>query len=213
MLQYSIGSRFLEERKVLHETGKKEREEKIMANVYVFTAVVFEEIEGLSVVDLMRRAGAQVQMVSISDGLAVKGSHGIEIKADTFFEDVDFGQADLLVLPGGMPGTLHLGEHQGLTKLLTETAAQGKRVAAICAAPSVLGGLGLLKGKRAVCYPGFEDKLTGAQVGTEEVVTDGNITTSRGLGTAIPFALELISLLFGQEKAEEIGASVIYSGR
>lgn len=213
MLQYSIGSRILEERKVLHETGKKEREEKIMANVYVFTADGFEEIEGLTVVDLMRRAGAQVQMVSISDGLAVKGSHGIEIKADTFFEDVDFGQADLLVLPGGMPGTLHLGEHQGLTKLLTETAAQGKRVAAICAAPSVLGGLGLLKGKRAVCYPGFEDKLTGAQVGTEEVVTDGNITTSRGLGTAILFALELISLLFGQEKAEEIGASVIYSGR
>ena len=184
-----------------------------MANVYVFTADGFEEIEGLTVVDLMRRAGAQVQMVSISDGLAVKGSHGIEIKADTFFEDVDFGQADLLVLPGGMPGTLHLGEHQGLTKLLTETAAQGKRVAAICAAPSVLGGLGLLKGKRAVCYPGFEDKLTGAQVGTEEVVTDGNISTSRGLGTAILFALELISLLFGQEKAEEIGASVIYSGR
>lgn len=213
MLQYSIGSRILEERKVLHETGKKEREEKIMANVYVFTADGFEEIEGLTVVDLMRRAGAPVQMVSISDGLAVKGSHGIEIKADTFFEDVDFGEADLLVLPGGMPGTLHLGEHQGLTKLLTETAAQGKRVAAICAAPSVLGGLGLLKGKRAVCYPGFEDKLTGAQVGTEEVVTDGNITTSRGLGTAIPFALELISLLFGQEKAEEIGASVIYSGR
>lgn len=213
MLQYSIGSRIQEERKVLHETGKKEREEKIMANVYVFTADGFEEIEGLTVVDMMRRAGAQVQMVSISDGLAVKGSHGIEIKADTFFEDVDFGQADLLVLPGGMPGTLHLGEYQGLTKLLTETAAQGKRVAAICAAPSVLGGLGLLKGKRAVCYPGFEDKLTGAQVGTEEVVTDGNITTSRGLGTAIPFALELISLLFGQEKAEEIGASVIYSGR
>ena len=213
MLQYSIGSRIQEERKVLHETGKKEREEKIMANVYVFTADGFEEIEGLTVVDLMRRAGAQVLMVSISDGLAVKGSHRIEIIADTFFEDVDFGQADLLVLPGGMPGTLHLGEHQGLTKLLTETAAQGKRVAAICAAPSVLGGLGLLKGKRAVCYPGFEDKLTGAQVGTEEVVTDGNITTSRGLGTAIPFALELISLLFGQEKAEEIGASVIYSGR
>ena len=211
MLQYSIGSRILEERKVLHETGKKEREEKIMANVYVFTADGFEEIEGLTVVDLMRRAGAQVQMVSISDGLAVKGSHGIEIKADTFFEDVDFGQADLLVLPGGMPGTLHLGEHQGLTKLLTETAAQGKRVAAICAAPSVLGGLGLLKGKRAVCYPGFEDKLTGAQVGTEEVVTDGHITTSRGLGTAIAFALELVTLLKGNEEAERLARSVVYT--
>ena len=210
MLQYSIGSRIQEERKVLHETGKKEREEKIMANVYVFTADGFEEIEGLTVVDLMRRAGAQVQMVSISDGLAVKGSHGIEIKADTFFEDVDFGQADLLVLPGGMPGTLHLGEHQGLTKLLTETAAQGKRVAAICAAPSVLGGLGLLKGKRAVCYPGFEDKLTGAQVGTEEVVTEGNINTSRGLGTAIPFALELLAALEGRETARKVAQAIVY---
>ncbi len=189
---------------------KQKREERTMANVYVFTADGFEEIEGLTVVDLMRRAGAQVQMVSISDGLAVKGSHGIEIKADTFFDDVDFDQADLLVLPGGMPGTLHLGEHEGLTGLLQDFAAKGKRVAAICAAPSVLGGLGLLKGKRAVCYPGFEDKLTGAQVEMEEVVTDGCITTSRGLGTAIPFALELISLLFGPEKAEEIKKSVIY---
>lgn len=189
---------------------KQKREERTMANVYVFTADGFEEIEGLTVVDLMRRAGAQVQMVSISDGLAVKGSHGIEIKADTFFDDVDFDQADLLVLPGGMPGTLHLGEHEGLTGLLQDFAAKGKRVAAICAAPSVLGGLGLLKGKRAVCYPGFEDKLTGTQVEMEEVVTDGCITTSRGLGTAIPFALELISLLFGPEKAEEIKKSVIY---
>ena len=175
---------------------KQKREERTMANVYVFTADGFEEIEGLTVVDLMRRAGAQVQMVSISDGLAVKGSHGIEIKADTFFDDVDFDQADLLVLPGGMPGTLHLGEHEGLTGLLQDFAAKGKRVAAICAAPSVLGGLGLLKGKR--------------QVEMEEVVTDGCITTSRGLGTAIPFALELISLLFGPEKAEEIKKSVIY---
>lgn len=189
---------------------KQKREERTMANVYVFTADGFEEIEGLTVVDLMRRAGAQVRMVSISDGLAVKGSHGIEIKADTFFDDVDFDQADLLVLPGGMPGTLYLGEHEGLTGLLQDFVAKGKRVAAICAAPSVLGGLGLLKGKRAVCYPGFEDKLTGAQVKMEEVVTDGCITTSRGLGTAIPFALELISLLFGPEKAEEIKKSVIY---
>ena len=98
-----------------------------MANVYVFTAEGFEEIEGLTVVDLMRRAGAKVQMVSISDGLAVKGSHGIEIKADIFFDDADYGQADLLVLPGGMPGTLHLGEHQGLTKLLEEFNVQGKK--------------------------------------------------------------------------------------
>ena len=132
-----------------------------MANVYVFTADGFEEIEGLTVVDLMRRAGARVEMVSISDGLAVKGSHGIEIKADTFFDDVDFGQADLLVLPGGMPGTLHLGEHQGLAKLLGDFSARGKRIAAICAAPSVLGGLGLLKGKRQCAIRVLKTSLQG----------------------------------------------------
>ena len=214
MLQYPVEAvisftcRFSGEREIMENTER--REGKTMVNVYVFTADGFEEIEGLTVVDLMRRAGARVEMVSISDGLAVKGSHGIEIKADTFFDDVDFVQADLLVLPGGMPGTLHLGEHQGLAKLLGDFNARGKRIAAICAAPSVLGGLGLLKGKKAVCYPGFEDKLTGAAVETKEVVTDGNITTSRGLGTAIPFALELISLLFGEEKAEEIRKSVIF---
>ena len=130
-----------------------------MAKVCVFTADGFEEIEGLTVVDLLRRAGADTQMVSISDSLSVKGSHSIEIKADTFFEDVNYGEADLLVLPGGMPGTLHLGGHEGLCSLLKEFHEQGKKVAAICAAPSVLGKLGILKGKKAVCYPGFEEKL------------------------------------------------------
>lgn len=214
MIQYPVEGMIFRKKPLLEgdrETMENtKREGKTMANVYVFTADGFEEIEGLTVVDLMRRAGARVEMVSISDGLAVKGSHGIEIKADIFFEDADYGQADLLVLPGGMPGTLHLGGHPGLTKLLEDFNAQGKRIAAICAAPSVLGDLGLLKGKKAVCYPGFEDRLTGAETEKKEVVTDGNITTSRGLGTAIPFALELISLLFGEEKAEEIRKSVIY---
>lgn len=181
-----------------------------MAKVYVFTADGFEEIEGLTVVDLFRRAGAQTQMVSISGSLTVKGSHGIELKADQLFEDIDFQDADLLVLPGGMPGTKHLAAHPGLCDLLKAQAAAGRRVAAICAAPSVLGQLGILEGRKAVCYPGFEDMLTGASVSTKEVETDGNVTTSRGLGTAIPFALELISQLYGEEKAEEIKKSVIY---
>lgn len=181
-----------------------------MANVYVFTADGFEEIEGLTVVDLLRRAGADLKMVSISDGLSVKGAHGIEIKADVFFEDVDYDSADLFVLPGGMPGTRYLGEHEGLCELLKKAAEEGKKVAAICAAPSVLGKLGILEGKQAVCYPGFEEMLTGAEVSEAEAVRDGNITTSRGLGTAIPFALELISQLYGEEKALEIKKSVIY---
>ncbi len=188
----------------------KRNEGRNMAKVCVFTADGFEEIEGLTVVDLLRRAGIQVLMVSISDGLAVKGSHNIELKADIFFDDVDYEDVDMLVLPGGMPGTLHLGEHEGLCTLLQEFYKKGKQVAAICAAPSVLGKLGILEGRKAVCYPGFEEKLTGASVEYGEVAHDGNVTTSRGLGTAIPFSLELISLLLGEEKAEEIKKSVIY---
>ena len=176
-----------------------------MAKVCVFTADGFEEVEGLTVVDLLRRAGEEVLMVSISDNLSVTGSHGIEIKADVFFEDVDYSTVDLLVLPGGMPGT----KHQGLADLLKEFAASDRKVAAICAAPSVLGGLGILREKKAACYPGFEEKLEGALVFTDPVVKDGNITTSRGLGTAIPFALELISQLEGEVKARQIKKSIV----
>ena len=181
-----------------------------MAKVCVFTADGFEEIEGLTVVDLLRRAGAEVLMVSVGEGLTVRGSHDIELKADVLFEEAEYGDADILVLPGGMPGTLNLRNHEKLCALLKEFAAKDKKIAAICAAPMILGELGILKGKRATCYPGFEEKLFGAEVCTERVVRDGNLTTSRGLGTAISFALELISQLYGEEKAEEIKKSVIY---
>lgn len=181
-----------------------------MAKVCVFTADGFEEIEGLTVVDLLRRAGQEVSMVSISNGLSVKGAHGIEIKADTFFDDVDYESVDMLVLPGGMPGTLNLGAHEGLCELLKDFAEKGKKVAAICAAPSVLGVLGILNGKKACCYPGFEEKLTGAEVSTDRVVRDGNITTSRGMGTAIAFSLDLIFQLEDEKCAEKIKKSIIY---
>ncbi len=181
-----------------------------MAKICVFTADGFEEIEGLTVVDLLRRAGAEVLMVSVGEGLTVKGAHNIELKADVLFDETCYEDADVLVLPGGMPGTLNLRNHEKLCALLNEFAAKDKKIAAICAAPMIFGELGLLKGRKATCYPGFEDKLAGAEVCTERVVRDGNITTSRGLGTAIPFALELISQLYGKEKAEEIKKSVIY---
>lgn len=182
-----------------------------MAKICVFTADGFEEVEGLTVVDLLRRAGEEVLMVSISDSLSVTGSHGIEIKADTFFDDVDYDTVDMLVLPGGMPGTVNLGEHKGLCSLLKEFDKQGKRVAAICAAPSVLAALGILEGKEAACYPGFEGKLKqgGARVLEESVVRDGNVTTSRGVGTAIDFALELISQLEGDVKSHQIKKSIV----
>lgn len=181
-----------------------------MSKVYVFLADGFEEIEGLTVVDILRRAGVDVVTVSISGNMTVTGSHRIEIGADVLFEEADFADADILVLPGGMPGTKYLGAHKGLTELLVEANEKGTGLAAICAAPSVLGDLGLLKGKTAVCYPGFEERLTGAVIGTHTVETDGNITTSRGMGTAIDFALELTCRLCGAEKAAELAKGIIY---
>lgn len=181
-----------------------------MSKAYIFLADGFEEIEGLTVVDILRRAGIQIQMVSIMGRTAITGSHGIQVEADLLFEDGDLKDADLYVLPGGMPGTRHLGAHEGLGCLLKEAAEAGKKVAAICAAPSVLGGLGILEGKRAVCYPGFEEKLTGAKVSMDPVMVSENVITSRGMGTAIPFALKLTAELLGQETADKLAASIIY---
>ncbi len=177
--------------------------------VYIFLADGFEEVEGLTVVDLLRRAGADLAMVSITGRKEVTGSHGIQVMADRLFED-GLDQADLLVLPGGMPGTRHLGDHRGLADLLTGQYEEGKRIAAICAAPSVFGGLGFLKDRRATSYPGSLEGLPVGRYLEEEVVVDGNVTTSRGAGTAIPFALSLIRQLYGPDKADEIGKSIIF---
>lgn len=181
-----------------------------MKQVSVFLADGFEEIEGLTVVDILRRAGLQVDMVSITGDKTIHGSHQIDVQADFLFEEMDFSQTDMLVLPGGMPGTRHLMEHKGLRSLLMAHDEQEQYIAAICAAPSVFGGLGFLKGRKACCYPSFEDKLEGAEVVQEPVCVDGHVITSRGMGTAIPFALKLTALLCGEEKAEEIGRSIIF---
>ncbi len=181
-----------------------------MSVAYIFLADGFEEIEGLTVVDVLRRAGVDVRTVSIMRRLRIGGSHGIEVMADTLFESCDFSDGDLFVLPGGMPGTKYLRQHEGLCRLLQEKDAGQVRLAAICAAPSVLGELGLLKGRKAICYPGFEDRLEGAEVTFEKVVTDGHITTSMGMGTAIPFALRLTGELCGEAKAEEVKKSIRY---
>ncbi len=181
-----------------------------MAEAYVFLADGFEEIEGLTVVDVLRRAGIETQMVSVMEGTAITGSHGIEMKADLAFGEIEADTAQLFVLPGGMPGTKHLAAHKGLADLLKEQAAAGKRIAAICAAPSVLGGLGLLDGRTATSYPGFEGQLTGATVTTNPVEISGNVTTSRGMGTAIPFALALVAQMRDQKTADQLAASIIY---
>lgn len=179
-----------------------------MSLVYVFLADGFEEIEGLTVVDLLRRADCDVRTVSVMGRKAITGSHQIQLEADIVFEDMD-GRADMLVLPGGLPGTNHLKAHRGLAKLLTSRYEQGDWVAAICAAPSVFEGLGFLKNRRATSYPGCIGEEVGQYL-EQPVVKDGNVITSRGVGTAIPFALKLIEVLKGAEKADEIASSIIY---
>ena len=181
-----------------------------MSNVYIFLADGFEDIEGLTVVDLMRRAGINIVTVSIKEGREVTTAHGISLKTDTVFGETDFSDADMLVLPGGMPGTLHLGECAPLAELLTEFYQKGGKIAAICAAPSVFARLGFLEGRRATAYPSFLDKLSGAKTCEDSVVVDGNVTTSRGMGTAIDFGLCLIAQLEGEEKAAEIADSIVY---
>ncbi len=181
-----------------------------MAEACIFFANGLEEIEGLTVVDMFRRAGISIDIVSVSGSLKVQGSHKINIVTDTLFEDADFSDTKMFILPGGMPGTVNLSKYQPLCRLLTRAASDGAYVAAICAAPSVLGGLGLLKGRKATCYPGFEDKLIGAHCLTDSVVADGNIITSRGMGTAIAFAGKLIEILQGKETAEKVLTSIIY---
>ena len=182
-----------------------------MSRLGIFFADGCEEIEGLAVVDIIRRAKMDITTISITGKKEVTGSHQITFLTDALFEDVDFSELDGIILPGGMPGTLNLGAHAGVTAQVKAFAEAGKLVCAICAAPSVLGDLGFLKGKKAVCYPGFESRLTGAEVLAVPVVTDGHITTSRGMGTAIAFALELTKRLKDEETAKQVGRSIIYN--
>ena len=176
----------------------------------VFLAEGLEEIEGLTVVDILRRAGIEVTTISISDKKEVTGSHKITVLADKLFSEVDFQELDGIVLPGGMPGTINLGEHFGVNEVIKTYAAEGKLVAAICAAPSVLGQAGLLEGKRATSYPGFEEKLRGAICCTEKVVQDENIITSRGMGTAIDFSLKLVELLLDASTSAALATTIQY---
>ena len=180
-----------------------------MSLVYVFFADGFEEVEALTTVDLLRRAGEDVRMVSIMRRKTVTGSHNISVECDMIFEEIG-KTADLLVLPGGLPGTDHLREHRELNDLLVEQYQDGRYVAAICAAPSVFAGLGFLKDRKATSYPGCVDASQCGSYVEEPVAVDGNVITSRGVGTAIPFALALIGLLEGREEADKIAASIVY---
>lgn len=182
-----------------------------MAKIGVFMADGCEEIEALTVVDIARRAGIETAMISISGNKEVTSAHKVTFKTDIPAEFMDYDMLDGIVLPGGMPGTKNLAANEYVQKVIADFAKAGKLVAAICAAPSVLGEAGLLEGKKATCYPGFEDKLLGATTSLEPVVVDGNIITSRGMGTAIDFSLAIVAYLIDEEKAEKIREGIIYN--
>lgn len=181
-----------------------------MSKIGIFMADGCEEIEGLTVVDVVRRAKMEIVMISITGKREVTSSHNVTFLADALASDIDYEELDGIVLPGGMPGTLHLGADETVNAVIKKFAAEGKLVAAICAAPSVLGAAGILEGKNATCHPGFEEKLTGAKTSEEEVVADGNIITSRGMGTAIPFALSIVGYFADDATVEEIKKGLVY---
>ncbi len=178
-----------------------------MKEVYIFLTTGFEEIEALGTIDILRRAEIQVKSVSLEKGEQVESSHGITVLADMLFDEVDFSDAKMLVLPGG---TTRINEHEGLRKQVKAFVEAKKNVAAICAAPMVLGTLGLLKDKKATAYPGFEQYLEGAEVDkTASVIVDGNIITGRGPGLTIDFALKIVEILKGEAKRKEIAAQLL----
>ena len=181
-----------------------------MSHALVFIADGFEEIEALTSVDLLRRGGVDVKTVSVGGGNLRKGAHGVQILCDTLLSSADWDQADMLVLPGGWPGAENLGQDTVLTGKLKEFADDPKKwVAAICAAPYVLGGLGLLRGKRATCYPGFEPKLIGANVTGEAVEVSDNVITGKGPGLVMNFGLALVAAIKNDAVAEEVAAGLL----
>lgn len=178
-----------------------------MKTIFIFLTTGFEDIEAIATIDILRRAELNVKSVSLTDSKQVMSSHQILVTADLMFDQVDFTEAELLILPGG---TTRFNEHENMKKELLAFANKGEKVAAICASPMVLGGLGLLDGKKATCYPGFEQYLKGATLQTDKsVVVDGNITTGRGPGLTIDFALNLVEQLAGKEKRDTVAAGLL----
>lgn len=181
-----------------------------MSRVCVFFGTGFEEIEALTVVDILRRAGIETDMVSVMDERTVIGSHQIPVVMDKLLSEVDFDSVDMLVLPGGLNGTKNLEACGPLMEQVDAFANSKKMVCAICAAPSILGHRGLLNGKKAIAYPGFEEQLAGAQIVNEPAVKDGNIITGRGMGCSIPFALEILKHLTDEETAKSMAEKIVY---
>jgi len=182
-----------------------------MSKALLFLTDGFEEIEAMVTLDILRRGGVKVTTVSLSEnGRSVTGSHDVRVEADELYDDSLAEDADILIMPGG-PGTSNYEKHETFLKLLKSFNESKRRIAAICAAPSILGGLGILKGKTAVCYPGYEKMLEGAVIGSNKVETDGHITTSKGPGTAYDFGFALLEILEGKEAAEGVKGKMLYA--
>ena len=180
-----------------------------MKNIYILLADGFEEVEALTPTDVLRRAGFEVFLVSTTGSPNIKGSHDIVVKADVFLSDVDVDNACLLLLPGGLPGTTNLLANERVKDLVLQFNNKQKWLAAICAAPMILGEMHLLEGKIATCYPGFEKHLYGATYSDKPTITDGKIITGKGIGAAMAFSLEIVKNISGEEIAIEMKKKMV----
>jgi len=180
-----------------------------MEKLAVQLAEGFEEIEAVTIIDVLRRAEFDVTIVSITKKLEVTGSHSIIIIADQLFKNIDYSLIDMIILPGGMPGATNLNNHAGLQEQILNFNKNNKPLGAICAAPIVFGNLGILKNKNATCYPGFENKLEGATITGNNIELAGNIVTGKGAGVAMEFALRIVEMFKGKEFADKLGAKMI----
>lgn len=183
------------------------RLEKIM--IYVFLAQGFEEVEALAPIDLLRRCGKEVITVGVNDNIIV-GSHNIPIVTDTITQEIKLDDTlEMIILPGGMPGTINLENNPAVQEAIDFCVKNDKFIGAICAAPSILGHKGILKNKKAVCFEGFENQLEGADVSKDSVMADGNIITARGAGVAIQFGLKLVEVLISKERSNTLKAAIL----
>lgn len=180
-----------------------------MKKIAVHLAEGYEEIEAISIIDVLRRADLSVTIISISEKIEVEGSHGIKIIADKLFKEVNYELIDIIILPGGMPGAANLNEHLGLREQILNFNESKKKLAAICAAPLVFGNLGILKNKKATCYPGYENQLHGAIATGENIEVSENIITGKGVGVAIDFALKIVEIVKNKKFADELGKKMI----
>jgi len=177
--------------------------------IYLHLANGFEEVEAVTIADILRRGGIGVQLVSMEPQVEVTGSHNITVKADLMFSQADYEACEMMIFPGGMPGTTNLLNHRELMETMVRFASTGKPVAAICAAPMLFGKTGLAAGRTATIFPGMEDELVGATVSSERVVIDGNLITSQGPATAMEFALTLVGLIKDKKTQEKLKGGLL----